>query len=406
MRKIWLLTGILGMCLMGTLPSYALPDNVQIRGYVQGLPLRLSAEIPDMGVPWIDPGKHDWWEYRMQQRLNVRWDISSTWTFNWEMRTRLFAGGLVRDIPGYAAAIDTDDGLVNLSWMMVEQDDWFLHYIPDRLFLEWMSGDWSVRLGRQRVNWGVTTLVNPNDVFNIYSLYDFDYPERPGSDAIRIQRYTGFASRIEVAVRPARDIKEMVAAALYAFNTRGYDIQFISGYYREQLIIGGGWAGHLGQLGFKGEGMVFTGSGSQQDIDSGSLSPPQNTLSQNNIIAAVEIDHMFSNGLFLIAGFLFNKEGGSQSFSLIGESLRPDNPSFSQYQTTVMAQYAFNPLWDGALSAAWYPDENAVYLSPSITRSLATDLDLNVFGQAFIAGSTSVFATAGNVIAASLKYNF
>jgi len=199
-------------------------DNLHVRGYVQGMPLRISADLPE------PIGDGSWMEYRLQNRLNVRWTPSTHVTFHWQMRTRLFAGDLVGDIndwaveipgfPRYAEAIDVDDGLVNLSWLIADYDRWLLHYIPDRLYMEWNRGDWNVRLGRQRVNWGVNMITNPNDIFNIYSFYDFDYPERPGSDAIRIQRFLGFSSRMELAVSPDRDLENSVAA-MFIHSTPG-----------------------------------------------------------------------------------------------------------------------------------------------------------------------------------------
>ena len=93
------------------------------------------------------------------------------------------------------------------------------------------------------MNWGVNLISNPNDLFNQYSFYDFDYPERPGSDAVRVQRFLGFNSRMEVAVRPASDLEQSVAAFLYAFGARGYDIQLMGGYYRERFVAGAGFAG-------------------------------------------------------------------------------------------------------------------------------------------------------------------
>ncbi len=377
-------------------------DDVRIRGYVQGMPVRIAAEIPepesplpDGGFTGITPGDQVWWEYRLQNRLNLRWYATQELTFTWEMRTRLFAGDLVRDIPGYAEGIDVDDGFFDLSWMIAEEDDWLLHYIPDRFYGEWSSGDWSVRVGRQRVNWGINTMTNPNDLFNIYSFYDFDYPERPGSDAIRVQRFTGFASRMEFAVSPGRDLENSVAAALYAFNTRGYDIQFIGGYYRERFATGGGWAGSIGNMGFKGESMFFV---DLDDDDSGSRA--------TNLIASVSADYMFGSGVFLIGEFLYNKEGGRDQFHLMAETLSPDNPSFSRYQLTSQATYDFSPILNGALSAVWYPDESALFLSPSLTWSVMTDLDFNILGQVFVAGDDSAFGNAGNVAAASLRYNF
>ena len=60
---------------------------------------------------------------------------------------------------------------------------------------------WELTLGRQRINWGVNLAFNPNDLFNAYSLIDFDYQERPGSDAIRFQYFTNELSSFETAVQ-------------------------------------------------------------------------------------------------------------------------------------------------------------------------------------------------------------
>jgi len=417
LNKLLLLLIPLLALLFGTLlPEPArgqLGDNLHVRGYVQGMPLRISADLPE------PLGDGNWMEYRLQNRINVRWTPSTHVTFHWQMRTRLFAGDLVRDInrwaddiqdiqryteaidvndiphiQRYAEAIDVDDGLVNMSWLIAEEDSWLLHYIPDRLFLEWNRGDWNVRMGRQRVNWGVNMITNPNDIFNIYSFYDFDYPERPGSDAIRIQRFLGFSSRMELAVSPDRDLENSVAAMLYSFNTRGYDIQLIGGYYRERIATGAGWAGNLRDAGLKGEVMFYA------DIDETDGSRA------TNFIASASIDYMFPNSLFLVTEALYNKEGGMDEFSLLAEPLTPDNPSFSRFQFTAHGSYPIHPLLDGTLAAIWYPDEQAVYLSPSATLSVMTDLDLQVLAQVFVGSDDSAFANAGNVVMASLRYNF
>ncbi len=373
-------------------------DNLQVRGYVQGMPVRIAADLAE------PLGDGSWMEYRLQNRLNLRWTLSSHLTFHWQMRTRLFAGDLVKDInnlagqvPGisrYAEAIDTDDGLINLSWLITEQDRWLLHYISDRLYLEWFYSDWNVRIGRQRVNWGVNMITNPNDLFNIYSFYDFDYPERPGTDAVRVRRYLGFSSRLELAVSPGNDLQNSVAAMLYAFNLRGYDVQVIGGYYRERLTTGAGWAGNLRGAGLKGEVMFYA------DLDE------QGGNRSTNFIASASIDYMFPDNLFMVAEILYNKEGGRESFALMGEPLTPDNPSFSRYQGTIQGSYPIHLLVDGTLAVIWYPDERSVFLSPSVTWSVMTDLDLQVLAQVFAGSSDSAFAHVNNVVMASLRYNF
>jgi len=54
-------------------------------------------------------------------------------------------------------------------------------------------------------------------------------------------------------VRPASDLEQSVAAFLYAFGARGYDIQLMGGYYRERFVAGAGFAGDFRGAGIKGE---------------------------------------------------------------------------------------------------------------------------------------------------------
>jgi hypothetical protein len=235
---------------------------------------------------------------------------------------------------------------------------------------------------------------NPNDLFNIYSFYDFDYPERPGSDAVRIQYFIDWASRIEIAYSPAREARKTVAAGLYTFNTKGYDVQLITGYYQNNWAVGGGWAGSIRQTGFKGELMAFF------DLDDAS------GASSTNIVAALSADHMLDNSLFLIAEVLYNKNGGRDQFLLLGEQLTADNPSYSRYQLTGQANYPFSPILSGSFAAIYYPDESAAFLSPSLNWSVLQNVDFNILSQMFIGSSDSAFSTAGNVIAGSLKWHF
>ena len=363
-------------------------DDLTISGYLQATPVWISAELPE-------PLEGDsFLEYRLQNRLNIEWYLMDELSLNWEMRSRFFAGDLVDEIPFYKEGVDTDPGFMKLSWIVADSEKWFVHYIPDRLNLDWNSDEWRITVGRQRINWGINMATNPNDLFNIYSFYDFDYPERPGTDAIRIQHFLNWASRIEIAYSPAREARNSVAAALFGFNTRGYDVQVISGYYRHKFAAGGGWAGSIGQSGFKGEVMGFF------DLDEDSESEPV------NLIAALSADYIFDNSLFVIVEGLYNKEGGRESFLLLGEPITADNPSFSRFQFTAQGSYPFTPVWNGSLAVVYYPDEEAVYISPSVSYSVGQNVDFNLITQIFAGSSDSAFSNAGNVVAATLKWNF
>ena len=110
---------------------------------------------------------------------------------------------MLADFPQYRSIPEQDDGLVDMSWVWLSENSFFGHTMIDRFYLSWRTDNWRVRLGRQRVNWGINLVSNPNDLFNVYSFFDFDYVERPGADAVRAQHYLDGMSSLEVAVSPA-----------------------------------------------------------------------------------------------------------------------------------------------------------------------------------------------------------
>ncbi|MCB0557706.1 MAG: hypothetical protein KDD09_02100, partial [Phaeodactylibacter sp.] len=138
----------------------------------------------------------------IHNRLNFRWMINDELKLRTDLRTRVFYGDLVRANPNYGDAIDNvNNDYFDLSLVLLDENAWVVQSMIDRLYLEYFKGNWEVRLGRQRINWGISTVWNPNDIFNAFSFTDFDYEERPGSDALRVKYYTGFASSVELAVR-------------------------------------------------------------------------------------------------------------------------------------------------------------------------------------------------------------
>ncbi len=149
--------------------------------------------------------------------------------------------------------MDVDNGYFDLSFVPAQGKGWFLHSMFDRAYLDWVSGNWQITAGRQRVNWGMNLVWNPNDLFNSYSYFDFDYEERPGTDALRIQYYTGMTSSAELVYQIGENDDEMALAGLYRFSQWNYDIQFIGGWVGTDYIIGTGWAGNIKGGGFRGE---------------------------------------------------------------------------------------------------------------------------------------------------------
>ena len=164
-----------------------------------------------------------------------------------QARTRFIQGNTIVKFPGYGSAMNRDPGVIDLSYAYEGNYNVNTGYVfttmLDRAWAEFSFGDFVGTIGRQRINWGQTFVWNPNDIFNTYSYFDVDYPERPGVDAIRLQYYTGMTSQIELAAK-IDSAKRITAAAFYRFNAVGYDFQVLGGILSEEdLVIGGGWSG-------------------------------------------------------------------------------------------------------------------------------------------------------------------
>lgn len=331
----------------------------------------------------------------IHNRMNFRWDITRRLDVDIEGRNRLFFNEQFRDFPGIKDIFEHDDGFVDMSWVWLSDGSWLGHSEIDRFYVSWRTPSWRVRLGRQRVNWGVNLVSNPNDLFNVYSFFDFDYVERPGSDAVRIQHYFGFMSSAEIAVSPAENSRDMVAAAKLGLNRWEYDFQAIAGYYRNRLALGGGWAGNLGGAGFKGEATWF------YDIDEVS------GIQRGNVVAAVGLDYMFSGGTFGVVEVLYNGGHGRipEDAFLITEPLRPDNIMFSKYALTISANHPFSPILSGGLAVMGLPDIEAFFVMPNIKYSIVTDLDFEAVAQIFIGGKGTIFEAAGSAWYAVLQYS-
>ena len=176
--------------------AFVQESKVSLNGYVKDLYMYYSPEISLPGAKL-----EDLWINNVHNRLNFKWYTTSKLTTVVEVRNRVIFGKLVKDFPMYKSTVDVDNGLVDLSWVLAQDNSWFLHSMIDRAYVDYSSGKWQVKVGRQRVNWGINLVWNPNDIFNSFSYFDFDYEERPGTDAARIQYYTGVTSSAELVYK-------------------------------------------------------------------------------------------------------------------------------------------------------------------------------------------------------------
>lgn len=328
-------------------------------------------------------------------RLNFALNFSESTRFVLEMRNRWLAGDTEWGSEAFVTTLKNGNGWLNAgtAFSMGGKHS-AVHIMADRFYLEHNSGKWQIKAGRQRINWGINMVSNPNDLFNTYSFFDFDYPERPGSDAVRVQYYRNGMSHIEAAFAPASHISDAVGAFLYDLNFKEYDVQFITGYYHNRFVLGTGWAGHIRAAGFKGEISLFSDlSGNDRNT---------------NVVAAVSGDYIFDNSLYFVVEALYNGGFNPAGYN-VSDLYRPlsaDNIMFSEFAVTTSVSYPFSPVISGSLAAMSLPDIHAYFISPSFTWSVKSNLDASLTSQIF--GGSESLGINGTAIAVigSLQWSF
>lgn len=329
----------------------------------------------------------------LHNRVNLKWKPSATITATAEFRNRLLWGEELRNTPGFVNMLRNQNEVLDMSKVWVDNKGLLLHTNVERLWAEYRRSKWNIRLGRQRINWGIATNWNPNDIFNTYNFLDFDYEERSGSDAIKGQySFTDF-SNIEIASNLSGQKNKTVLAAKYFLNRFGYDMQLLTGFYHDKFTIGTGWAGSIGNAGFKGEAQLFV-SGK----DSGT--------SFNCIL---EADYVFEKGLYINGAILCSSEGIRKpvtDWTKIEFSPSPVKLMPARWNIVFSGAKEITPLFSARFSTVYSPKVNLLIVLPSFSYSLTEDLDTDIVWQSFFAELDQHFEAVSHRCFLRIKWSF
>ena len=365
--------------------------NVTLNGYIKDLFMYYK---PVTSIPGINADQLS--SDIIHNRLNFRWYANNQITMAVETRNRVFFGQMIREFPLYKDYIDVDNGIVNLSGIVASGDGWFVHSMIDRAWLDYTGGKWQMRVGRQRVNWGVNLIWNPNDIFNSFSYFDFDYEERPGTDAVKVQYYTGVTSSAQLVYKIGKNSDKTAIAGMYRLSKFDYDFQFMGGWVGKDYVIGGGWSGDIKGGGFRGEITYFQPR-------------EENNGSQEALVASVSGDYTLKNSLYLHTAVLYNSHGttgkaGGRSF--FDQNISAKMLSLARYNLFGEASYPITPLFSGNFSGIVNPCDGSWYAGPSFTYSIGDNWELMLAGQLFYGDEDTEYGDIGKAIYGRIKWAF
>ncbi|MGQ1787850.1 MULTISPECIES: hypothetical protein [unclassified Saccharicrinis] len=336
-------------------------------------PIEVSGYVSEMPSYTWQKGSENLWDNLVHNRIKLNYSRNDNLNIRLEVRNRFFLGETVRNTPLYKFYLNNDPGWVDMSFNWGTTNSYVVNTVIDRLTYERIWGKFQLRIGRQRVNWSQSFVWNPNDIFNSYSYFDFDYPERPGMDGLRLQYYTGASERLE-AVLKVDGNKKVTSALLYGFNRAGYDFQLIVGEVnQDDYILGTGWSGNVMNAGFYGEFSFLS---------------PMDGKSDDIYLLSVGSNYTFRNSLALTGEYLYSSNLNStfQDFgSLAFSASSIKKLSVSDHSYMISAGYTVNPLLNVSLAFVGFsfPVLESFYVSPTIEYSLNENLFLSGVFQVY-----------------------
>ncbi len=381
-------------------PVLAQLSSFSANGYVKYL-------FSTSKYPYINDRLND---HLIHARLNTRWYPAEPVTAALEARMRSYYGDSVEKVPNFLDQIKSHHEYGQLDNVLWDHNKSIGYAQIDRLWLNYSQNNWEATLGRQRIAWGTALVWNVIDLFNPQSILDFDYEEKPGADAIRMQYYTGAVSKIDLAVKPGKTKSSTIAAVHFSINALSYDFHGIAGIKNDRWIAGGAWAGAIHKAGFRGE-FLISKAHRQSSTSSNNYSLPFSpTVFQNNktaVSAVLSGDYTFSNSLYLLTEMLYNSNGKTKNAGLYYvQALQSGMLSPSRWSIFQEISYNITPLLNGTLFAIFNPNDKSSVIVPQLAWSMVTNLDLTLIGFLTSGKHFTEWGDYGNSLFLRLKYSF
>ena len=217
----------------------------------------------------------------------------------------------------------TNRQIINLKWQEDNSHFTFVNFI-DRLYFRQGFNWGSLVIGRQRISWGTGRIWNPTDLFNPINPATFYKTEKDGADAVSLKIAAGNFTDLNLVFNPQEKINQSNFGFRFRTNLLEYDFSIISGRFDERYVLGGDFAGNLGEAGVRGEGIYYF----EQD---------EKKAFAKFILG---IDYQFTPKFYALAEYHYNGEGKTKKYEYeFNRLLKGEILNLSQSYLAVSAMY-------------------------------------------------------------------
>lgn len=331
----------------------------------------------------------------LENRLELKWDIADWLRFDVQSRSRFIYGDFVQTIPNYSSLIGNQNELVNLSFIWADGHSFVGHTEFDRLLARFNLNRVELTIGRQRINWGIDLVWNPNDIFNTFSYLNLEYPERPGTDAVNLKVYTGVLSYFDLVYQPHKIADSSAYGVRYRANVARTDFQAIVARMPGYYVWGGGLSSEVGQFALRSEVSYFCA---------------QKSDSRSGFVATFSADRSFGSNSFVQLSLLFNSFGSKRNYeplSLIEP--RAQNPmmlSQGKVNLFVGVNSTVATLFTPSVAFLINPTDGSAVVVPSIGYSVSDNLMLSLTAMLFTGRQANEYPNIGQLVYFKVQWSF
>ncbi|RMI03565.1 MAG: hypothetical protein D6681_09690 [Calditrichaeota bacterium] len=254
-------------------------------------------------------------------------------------------------------------------WSPVNETRWKLVHFIDRLYLRQDFAFGNVIIGRQRVAWGTGRIWNPTDLFNPLNPANFQKIEKDGADLVTVQFYLDNFTDVTLVWNPRRSPRAHNAGFRFRDHIGEYDWSLMGGVFDERIVVGGDFAGNLGDAGVRGEGMV---------------SINRKAAGERFVRFVVGADYQFTSRVYALIEYQHNGEGrrDPRKYDVFG-LLEGRLINLAQNYLFLQSLVQFSPLLNGALAWNQNIDDGSGFVLLTASYSLTENAFLNAGLQLF-----------------------
>ncbi len=279
---------------------------------------------------------------------------------------------------------------IDLDWILVTASQLRVEQRVFRGFATIRAGRTTVTLGRQRIAWGTGFAWNPTDLLNPYNPAAVELGEKTGVDAVHVGYAAGDFSRIEAAFAPGDTSEDMAVAARVSAHVGEYDVSGMGGYFRRDWVVGGDFAGYLGDAGLRGEAAVTF-----PEFESPYLR------------FTVALDRSFANDYYGFLEYYFNGLGTTDKDEYdFFEALRTGLFNVARDYLAVAVVKSVTPLLGASVYGLVNIDDGSALLGPSLTYSLGDNSELGLATYFFVGKGDTEFGQQSHAYFAYLQFYF